>query len=57
MVIPRENKLVRLYIQMVQTEKGEGKLDRSKITPELILASAQKVRTEPLLSVYVSASD
>jgi hypothetical protein len=26
MVIPRENKLVRLYIQMTTTEKGGGKV-------------------------------
>lgn len=46
MVIPRENKLVRLYIQMTTTEKtGEtaSRTDRSKITPEAILASAQKI--------------
>jgi len=28
MVIPRENKLVRLYIQMTTTEKGGGKVSR-----------------------------
>lgn len=43
MVIPRENKLVRLYIQMTTTDRGTGnKLDRSNITPQLILESAQK---------------
>jgi len=44
MVIPRENKLVRLYIQLTTTgaEKA-GKFDRSKITPEFILKSAQKI--------------
>ncbi|CZR66721.1 probable phenol 2-monooxygenase [Phialocephala subalpina] len=42
MVIPRENKLVRLYIQMTTTEKGGDKLDRSNITPKLILESAQR---------------
>jgi phenol 2-monooxygenase len=31
MVIPRENKLVRLYIQMTTTEKGGGKV-RTRIT-------------------------
>jgi phenol 2-monooxygenase len=31
--IPRENKLVRLYIQLTTTKKGDGKkVDRSKIT-------------------------
>ena len=46
MVIPRENKLVRLYIQLTTTEKtGEGgsKADRSKINPEVILQSAQRI--------------
>ncbi len=45
MVIPRENKLVRLYIQLTTTENIEGgkKADRSKINPESILASAQKI--------------
>ncbi len=45
MVIPRENKLVRLYIQLTTTEKGEGgaKVDRSKITPQVILESAQRI--------------
>ncbi|KAF4636696.1 hypothetical protein G7Y89_g1386 [Cudoniella acicularis] len=42
MVIPRENKLVRLYIQMTTTEKGGNKLDRTNITPQMILESAQK---------------
>ncbi|KAK4986753.1 hypothetical protein LTR66_007786 [Elasticomyces elasticus] len=44
MVIPRENKLVRLYIQLTTTEKGAGtKFDRSKITPEDILQAAQRI--------------
>jgi phenol 2-monooxygenase (NADPH) len=47
MVIPRENKLVRLYIQLTTTEKGAegsgGKFDRSKLTPEHILESAQRI--------------
>lgn len=44
MVIPRENKLVRLYIQLTTIEKGEGgKADRSKINPDVILKSAQKI--------------
>ena len=45
MVIPRENKLVRLYIQLTTTENAEGgkKADRSKINPESILASAQRI--------------
>lgn len=45
MVIPRENKLVRLYIQLTTTEKSEGgaKADRSKISPQVILESAQRI--------------
>ena len=44
MVIPRENKLVRLYIQLTTTDKlGGAKVDRSKINPEVILASAQRI--------------
>ena len=49
MVIPRENKLVRLYIQLTTTEKidkaGEGgaKADRSKINPDVSLGAAQRI--------------
>lgn len=46
MVIPRENKLVRLYIQLTTTEKiGDEavKADRSKISPQVILESAQRI--------------
>lgn len=46
MVIPRENKLVRLYIQLTTTEKvGDEavKADRSKINPKVILESAQRI--------------
>ncbi|KAK6403393.1 hypothetical protein LTR95_018967, partial [Oleoguttula sp. CCFEE 5521] len=47
MVIPRENKLVRLYIQLTTTEKtaaeGGSKADRSKIDPDVILQSAQRI--------------
>lgn len=45
MVIPRENKLVRLYIQLQATEHTQagGKADRSWITPEIILQSAQRI--------------
>ena len=46
MVIPRENKLVRLYIQLTTTGKtGESgsKADRSKINPDTILESAQRI--------------
>ena len=50
MVIPRENKLVRLYIQLTVTNaeaangtKGGQKFDRSTITPETVIASAQRI--------------
>jgi len=43
MVIPRENKLVRLYIQLTEVEPdATGRADRSKITPDTILKAAQK---------------
>ncbi|PKY09148.1 hypothetical protein P168DRAFT_308796 [Aspergillus campestris IBT 28561] len=44
MIIPRENKLVRLYIQLQSTDVKDGaKVDRSHITPEVILKSAQQI--------------
>ncbi|EGW33845.1 uncharacterized protein SPAPADRAFT_59206 [Spathaspora passalidarum NRRL Y-27907] len=64
MVIPRENDLVRFYIQLKEVErdpntktesrefsgnvddkkaKTKGRIDRSKITPELILKQAQEI--------------
>lgn len=44
MVIPRENKLVRLYIQLTEVHPdASGRADRSKITPELIFGAAQKI--------------
>lgn len=47
MVIPRENKLVRLYIQLTTTSTDDGtggkKFDRSSVTPETIIASAQRI--------------
>lgn len=60
MIIPRENGLVRLYIQLKETPRDpatetkvdgqsaanaahKGRIDRSKITPELILKNAQKI--------------
>ncbi|PQE31204.1 phenol 2-monooxygenase protein [Rutstroemia sp. NJR-2017a WRK4] len=41
MVIPRENKLVRLYIQITTTENG-AKIERSTINPAMILEAAQR---------------
>lgn len=63
MVIPRENGLVRLYIQLKEVERdaetkvnseflggkkdekiaSKGRIDRSKITPEMILKNAQDI--------------
>ena len=43
MVIPREKKLVRLYIQLDEVSSNGQQIDRSKITPEMILKSAQKI--------------
>lgn len=44
MVILRENKLARPYIQLTATEKWDGKkMDRSKINPQTILESAQQI--------------
>ncbi|KAH8882508.1 phenol hydroxylase [Thozetella sp. PMI_491] len=44
MVIPRENGLVRLYIQLKEvTPDASGRADRSKITPEVIFGAAQKI--------------
>ncbi|KAF4552955.1 FAD-dependent monooxygenase-like protein 6 [Elsinoe fawcettii] len=45
MVIPRENSLVRLYVQLheIKPDAESGRADRSQITPELILKSAQRV--------------
>ena len=42
MVIPRENKLVRLYIQLNEINADGGTVDRSRITPDIILKAAQK---------------
>jgi 2-polyprenyl-6-methoxyphenol hydroxylase-like FAD-dependent oxidoreductase len=44
MVIPREEKLVRLYIQLTEIKPdASGRADRSKITPETIIKAAQKI--------------
>ena len=43
MVIPRENKLVRLYIQLTEVNSDGQPVDRSKITPVTILKAAQKI--------------
>jgi hypothetical protein len=44
MVIPRENKLVRLYIQLTEIKPdASGRADRSQITPDTIIRAAQKI--------------
>lgn len=44
MVIPRENQMVRLYIQLKEvTPDASGRADRSKITPDIIFTAAQKI--------------
>ncbi|KAI1431911.1 FAD binding domain-containing protein [Xylaria sp. CBS 124048] len=43
MLIPRENGLVRLYIQLTEVSTDGGRIDRSKITPETIFGSARKI--------------
>lgn len=44
MVIPRENRLVRFYIQLTEVKPdASGRADRSQITPETILKAAQKI--------------
>ncbi|KAI1325414.1 FAD binding domain-containing protein [Xylariaceae sp. FL0255] len=43
MIIPRENKLVRCYIQLTEVSAGGGRVDRSKITPDVIFKAAQTI--------------
>jgi flavin-dependent dehydrogenase len=44
MIIPREHKLTRLYIQLKEIKPdASGRADRSKITPDTIIAAAQKI--------------
>ena len=44
MVIPRENRLVRLYIQLTEvTPDASGRADKTKITPDLIFNAARKI--------------
>lgn len=42
MIIPRENKLVRIYCQLAQAPSGL-RINRSDITPEVILEQARKI--------------
>ncbi|KAH9206669.1 FAD binding domain-containing protein [Leptodontidium sp. 2 PMI_412] len=43
MIIPRENKLVRLYIQITEKDGTGNCVKRSDISPEILLKSAQKI--------------
>ncbi|EXJ76399.1 uncharacterized protein A1O5_00907 [Cladophialophora psammophila CBS 110553] len=44
MVVPRENELVRLYIQLEEFERDAyGRVDRRRISPAQILQAAQKI--------------
>ena len=43
MVIPRENRLVRLYIQLTEVSVGGGRVDRSQIKPDMIIKAAKKI--------------
>lgn len=52
MIIPRENKLVRLYIQLNEINSAGKHVDRSNVTPEIILKAAQRI-----LSPYELAYD
>jgi hypothetical protein len=44
MVIPRERRLVRLYIQLADVRVGKGeRFDRPSVTPDMIFRAAQKI--------------
>jgi phenol 2-monooxygenase (NADPH) len=43
MVISRENRLVRLYIQLTEVSIGSGRVDRSRIKPDMIVKAALKI--------------
>ncbi|KAI9147756.1 Polynucleotide 5'-hydroxyl-kinase GRC3 [Paramyrothecium foliicola] len=51
-VIPRENRLVRLYIQLKEVSEGTGRVDRSQINPGLILKAAQDILTPYKFEYY-----
>ncbi|CAD6592880.1 MAG: hypothetical protein ASARMPRED_006770 [Alectoria sarmentosa] len=44
MLIPREDRLVRIYCQLSEVKPGsDGRFDRSSIKPDMILKAAQKI--------------
>jgi phenol 2-monooxygenase len=50
-IIPRERKVVRFYVQLDEVKPDErGRVDRSKITPEMIVNGAQKILAPYTLS-------
>ncbi|RYP89855.1 hypothetical protein DL770_004007 [Monosporascus sp. CRB-9-2] len=52
MVIPRENKIVRLYIQLTEVSAGGGRVDRSRISPEMIIKAARKIMSPYTLDYH-----
>lgn len=43
LIIPRENKIVRLYIQLIATDSLDSKVEKSKVNPKVILSCAQRI--------------
>ncbi|KAM6505384.1 hypothetical protein FSOLCH5_014604 [Fusarium solani] len=50
MVIPRENKYVRLYIQVTEVDENGKAIDRFKITPQALVEAANKILSPYKLS-------
>lgn len=43
MMIPRENKLVRLYIQLTGGLSTNSRLTRSMVTPKMLIETAKRI--------------
>lgn len=43
MTMPREDRLVRLYVQLGEMAKGSEMVNPADVTPELILEHAQRI--------------
>ena len=43
MTLPRENRLVRFYVQLAETGTRDDNFDRSAVTPEAIIDRAQSI--------------
>jgi hypothetical protein len=41
MIVPREDRLVRFYVQLTELKVNGGRFDRSQVTPASILAAAK----------------